>query len=115
MRQPSRASVYLAVVPRRTDGSGPPNSHVVAGEWPEAELDGDPGAAYAQAIARALRDALADRSRRAVAREAGVIADVTIGAALRGDNYIDIRTLAALESSLGVRLLPDWAKRRSRS
>ena len=103
------------MVPRRTDGSGPPKSHVVLGEWPEAELDGDPGATYAQAIARALRDALADRSRRSVAREAGVITDVTIGAALRGDNYLDIRTLAALEAALGICLLPDWAKRRSRS
>jgi len=100
------------VVPRRTDGSGPPKSHVVSGEWPEAELDGDPGAAYAQAVARALRDALAERSRRSLARDL-VISDVTVGAALRGDNYIDIRTLAALEAALGVRLLPDWAKRRS--
>ena len=66
VRQRSRAIVYLAGVPRRTDGSGPPRSHVVSGEWPEAELDGDSGAAYAQTIARALRDALADRSRRCV-------------------------------------------------
>jgi hypothetical protein len=96
-------------MPRRPTEA--PRDHVVSGEWPEAELDGDPGAAYAQAIARALRDGLRERSIRSIGRDAGV-ADVTVAAVLSGANHLDIRTLARLEAALNTPLLPGWRKRK---
>jgi hypothetical protein len=98
-------------MPARNTGERAPNLHVTAGDWPDADLDGTEAAIYAQHVARQLRDAIGTRSRKEIARLSG-LSDVTIEAALSGRNYVDVRTLARLESALGKPLLPNWPKRR---
>lgn len=87
---------------------GAPTDHVVSGEWPNAILDGDPGAQYAQRIARRLQQALDTKgmSMREVARCAGV-AHATVAAVLQGRNFADIRTIGLLEDALYTNLLFD--------
>ena len=97
-------------MPARNTGEQRPKHHVTNGNWPEATLDGTPAATYAQHLARNLRDAIGDRSRKEIARLTG-LSDVTIAAVLTGDNYPDLRTVARLETALGRRLLPDWPAR----
>lgn len=97
-------------MPARSTGERRPANHVTQGDWPDATLDGTPAATYAQHIARNLRNAMGDRSRKEIARLSG-LSDVTVAAVLAGDNYPDLRTVARLETALGKRLLPDWPAR----
>ncbi|MDD4866978.1 MAG: helix-turn-helix transcriptional regulator [Mycobacterium sp.] len=105
----------------RSNGDQPPAAYVIAGEWPDAELapDAPPSAPAAQAIARALRAAMAETGtgQRALAATSGV-AHTTIGRILAGAVLCDIGSLARLEHALGSSLwrgpaLPRGRTRRS--
>ncbi|MDG9674850.1 helix-turn-helix transcriptional regulator [Micromonospora sp. DH14] len=93
----------------RSHGENAPNTYVQNGHWPEATLRPDaPGSAhYAQEFARRLAAEMRGRpiSNRELARLAG-LSHPTIGSALNGDRYVDLRTLANLEVALGVELYP---------
>lgn len=72
--------------------------------WPDQPA-ADPAAEAARRFALNSRDALGDRSVRAVAREA----DVNEGAirrVLAGSVWTDLRTISQLEYALGVNLYP---------
>jgi len=86
--------------PRRS-----PKAHVVSGDWPSAQLDGDPAAEAAQEFAARLAAAGAELSLRAVEAATGVDHD-TVARILRGDTWPDIATVANLEHGLGVDLWP---------
>jgi hypothetical protein len=95
----------------RSNGDRPPIAYVVAGVWPDAELDPDapPSAPAAQYLASALRAAMAETGtgQRALAGASGV-AHTTIGRILAGTVLCDIGSLARLEHALGRRL---WSER----
>lgn len=82
-----------------------PRAHVESGEWPAAQLDGDPAAQVAQRLASRLAAAVDGRSLRAVERATGVDHD-TVARILRGDTWPDIATVAHLEHGLGADLWP---------
>ena len=86
-----------------------PIDHVVTGEWPEAELDGDIGAAYAQDFARRLRDAIDGRSYPVIAELSGV-PRMTISVLVAGKSYPTLLTIARLEAALGPLLADKKAR-----
>lgn len=90
-----------------------PAAYVAAGRWPDGRIEGPIAAQYAAEIARRLRDELGGRSEsiRSLARAAGV-SHTTVNSLLAGETYPDTKTLAALEATLDVPLIPDWADRR---
>lgn len=73
-------------------------------EWPTIASD-ELDVETARQLAVRVRTAIGDRSIRAVAREAG-LDEGTIRRTLSGDTWPDIRTIALLESALGVPLYP---------
>ncbi len=83
----------------------PPRDHVVSGDWPTAQLDGDPAAEAAQQFVARLAAAAAALSLRGVEAVTGVDHD-TVARILRGDTWPDIATLANLEHGLAVDLWP---------
>lgn len=90
-----------------------PSAYLVEGRWPDGVIKGPPAARYAAEISHRLRDALeahSGMSIRALARLAGV-SHGTVNLLLAGETYPDTKTLAALETALGVPLLPDWIDR----
>ena len=92
-----------------TRRSDPPCDHVRAGQWPHATLDGSHAAATAQAIARALADALAERgwSIAELHRRAGVNRQ-TIVNVLDGRVWATVSVIADLERAVGAVLWPRW-------
>ncbi|MEO6627003.1 MAG: helix-turn-helix transcriptional regulator [Aquihabitans sp.] len=82
-----------------------PRAHVVSGEWPEAQLDGDPAANAAQGFVARLAVAVGELSLRGVEAATGVDHD-TVARILRGDTWPDIATVAHLEHGLNVDLWP---------
>lgn len=101
-----RGQGYGGGMPRRTGEVGSPVSYVPEGAWPDGELDGSEPAAYAQHVARRLRDAIGDRSLRSVAEEAG-LQHTTVSDVLNGRTWPDMLTLVRLEQALDVKLWPD--------
>lgn len=102
---PGRAGApYRIDVPRRQRA---PRDHVVGGTWPTGDV-ATPAARYAQAVVLTLERELAARgwSQRELARRAG-LSSRTIGYLIDGVTSPDLSTLAALETALGVELLPD--------
>ena len=95
---------YGGRVVRRAGVDGPPISYVTDGEWPYGTIE-NPVTGYAQEVARRLAKAIGDKSFRSVAREAGVD-HTTIMAAVRGERWPDLITLARLEVALEARLWP---------
>ncbi len=85
-----------------------PRDHVVSGDWPVAQLDGDPAAEVAQRLAARLAAVVDGRSLRAVERATGVDHD-TVARILRGAPWPDIATVAHLEHGLGADLWPGRA------
>ncbi|WP_329313792.1 helix-turn-helix domain-containing protein [Streptomyces sp. NBC_01278] len=77
------------------------------GEWPHAVMQAHRGALVAQAIARALSEAMAERgmSANALARKSGVNRQV-IANVLNGTVWPDMLTVVDLEGALGVMLWP---------
>ena len=98
------AAPYRIDVPRR---QRPPRDHVVDGIWPTGNV-GTPAARYAQAVVLTLARELVARgwSQRELARRAG-LSNRTIGYLIEGVTSPDLSTLAALETALCVKLLPD--------
>ena len=85
---------------------------VVRGTWPTGEIaHGEGGAAYAQAVAVRIRDAIGNRSLREVERETAVPA-MTLAMVLQGRGYASIQTLARIERALGCSIIPDYSERR---
>ncbi len=82
----------------------PPASLV--NDWPEGETS-DEIAETARRFVVNLRGAIGDRSIRSVAKVAG-LDEGTIRRVLAGTVWPDLRTIAALEHSLGVRLYPQF-------
>lgn len=76
----------------------------LAKNWPSTPV-ADPAAETARRFALNLRDALGDRSVRAVARDAGVN-EGTIRHILTGSVWPDLLTISRLELALGVNLYP---------
>lgn len=94
-------------MPPRSERLRPPNSWVVSGQWPEAQLAGPPAATYTQALARALRDVMALKGLGI--RETARICDLhhkTVGQILAGAVVPDVGTVAALEVGLDSDLWP---------
>lgn len=85
-----------------------PSSFVVDGEWPHAMMEPHRGALVAQAIARKLAAAMAERgsSANALAQKSGVNRQV-ITNVLNGSVWPDMLTIVDLEGALGVLLWPD--------
>lgn len=83
----------------------PPRAHRVSGEWPTAQLDGDPAAEAAQEFVVRLAAAAGERSLRAVEAATGVDHD-TVARILRGATWPDIATVANLEHGLKADLWP---------
>lgn len=89
-----------------------PCGHVVAGQWPHADLDGDQAAAIAQAIAARLGQLLADQGRSLNATsKAAAVNRQTIVNILDGRVWPTIAVLADLERALGVSFVFDPALR----
>ena len=84
----------------------PPRAHVVGGEWPAAQLDGDAAAVAAQQFVANLAAATVGMSLRAVEAVTGVDHD-TVARVLRGDTWPDMATVANLEHGLGKKLWPE--------
>ncbi len=82
-----------------------PRAHVTSGDWPAAQLDGDPAAEAAQEFVVRLAAAAGERSLRGVEAATGVDHD-TVARILRGDTWPDMATLAHLEHGLGADLWP---------
>ncbi|MFI5899818.1 helix-turn-helix domain-containing protein [Streptomyces cyaneofuscatus] len=80
---------------------------MVGGEWPRAVMQPHRGALVAQAIARALADAMAEQgmSANALARKSGVNRQV-IANVLSGTVWPDMLTVVDLEGALDVMLWP---------
>ena len=77
-----------------------PIDHVRSGVWPEAELDGDVSAAYAQDFAYRLEQAIAGRSHTEIGELAGV-SRMTVSLIVAGKTYPTLWTIARLEAALG--------------
>lgn len=77
---------------------------VLADGWPN-QVAADPAAETARRFVLNLRDALGDRSVRAVARDAGVD-ERTIRHVLASAVWPDLSTISRLELALGVNLYP---------
>lgn len=71
-------------------------------QWPD-EPSADPAGEAARRFAVNLRDAIGDRSVRAVAREAG-LNEGTIRKILLGKTWADLHTIWSLESTLDTQL-----------
>lgn len=82
-----------------------PRAHVVSGDWPTAQLDGDPAAEAAQEFTVRLAAAAGALSLRGVEAATGVDHD-TVARILRGDTWPDIATVANLEHGLEADLWP---------
>lgn len=82
-----------------------PRAHVVSGDWPSAQLDGDPAAEAAQEFVVRLAAAAGEASLRRVEAATGVDHD-TVARILRGDTWPDMATVAHLEHGLGADLWP---------
>jgi len=82
-----------------------PRAHVVSGEWPHAQLDGDHAAEAAQQFAARLVTAAAQRSLRTIEAVTGVD-HATVSRILSGDVWPDIATVAHLEHGLETDLWP---------
>jgi transcriptional regulator with XRE-family HTH domain len=85
--------------------SGPPASYLVAGEWPDGEVQGPQAARVAQQLAINLHAAMAGRGLREVARAAGMN-HAALRAVMRGESWPDLITIARLEAALEVDLWP---------
>lgn len=85
-----------------------PSSFVIDGDWPHAVMEPHRGALVAQAIARKLAEAMAERgiSANALAKKSGVNRQV-ITNVLNGTVWPDMLTVVDLEGALGVLLWPD--------
>jgi DNA-binding phage protein len=90
-------------MPTRRGVTGAPRDQLLAGAWPDGEVDGP--AAVAQQLARALAAALAGRSVRQVAREAD-LRHTTVLALLNGQRWPDFVTVVKLEDALAATLWP---------
>ncbi|MFJ9706324.1 helix-turn-helix domain-containing protein [Streptomyces sp. NPDC101234] len=88
-----------------------PSSFVIDGEWPHAMMEPHRGALVAQAIARKLAAAMAERglSANALAQKSGVNRQV-ITNVLNGSVWPDMLTVVDLEGALGVLLWPDHTR-----
>jgi transcriptional regulator with XRE-family HTH domain len=95
-------------VPARRSPLRPPVEYLVSGVWPAGRLGGGAPreARLAQGIARRLRTALAGRTLREVAGEAG-LSPQTVANLLHGRSWGDMVTLARLETVLQVALWGD--------
>ncbi|MGW6454318.1 hypothetical protein ACWF94_00040 [Streptomyces sp. NPDC055078] len=84
-----------------------PAEYVVAGVWPDAELEPHAGARGIQVLARRLRDVMASRSlsANALAKASGVNRQV-ITNVLNGAVWPDSLTVLGLEHELGADLWP---------
>ncbi|MEU4511808.1 helix-turn-helix transcriptional regulator [Nonomuraea wenchangensis] len=86
-----------------------PNTYIVSGEWPHAELSPDApiGAHAEQEIARRLKAAMEARglTHRSLGERSG-LGWRTIGRVLLGDVYPDVATLARLEEALDTEIYP---------
>ncbi len=82
-----------------------PRAHVVSGDWPSAQLDGDQAAEAAQEFVVRLAAAAGELSLRGVEVATGVDHD-TVARILRGDTWPDMATVAHLELGLGTDLWP---------
>ncbi|MEU6079379.1 helix-turn-helix domain-containing protein [Streptomyces sp. NPDC047108] len=99
-------------MPGGTRRNKKPFQYALDADWPYAVMDGYRPAQVAQAIARALSEAMERQalSANALASAAGVNRQV-ITYVLRGETWPDILTLASLEAALGEMLWPrhiDW-------
>jgi hypothetical protein len=89
-----------------------PRDLVVDGEWPDGILPkGEVGAAYAQAAAVRLRDAMEGFTLREFARVYSLPA-MTLSMVLQGRSYPSIQTLARIEEALDSSIIPDFFERR---
>lgn len=86
--------------------TGPPNSYLVSGVWPDGEVVGPTPARYAAEVGRRLQAAVGGRPLREIA-ELADLDHTTLWAVLRGDRWPDLVTLAKLEEALDLRLWPD--------
>ncbi|MFD9891552.1 helix-turn-helix domain-containing protein [Amycolatopsis sp. NPDC059027] len=93
-----------------TRRSHAPRSHVVSGDWPHADLDGDHAATIAQGISARLARLLAEqgRSLNAVSKAAAVNRQ-TIVNIVEGRVWPTIAVLADLERALGISFALDPA------
>jgi len=74
--------------------------------WPDAKSS-DHAGEIARLLARALQEALGDRSVRSVAAAAG-LDEGTLRRVLSGEGWPDVRTVALLEHALQKPLYPRW-------
>lgn len=79
-----------------------PSSRVI--DWPDVASD-DPTVEVARLLAIGLREAMAGRSAREVAKICG-LNQSTVSAVLNGTVWPDIYTTVLLEDGLGVNLWP---------
>ncbi len=82
-----------------------PAAYSTGGVWPHGPVSGPRVVLYAQAFAKAVADAVGERTVRDVARQAE-ISHTTLLAVLHGERWPDMVTIAKLEESLRAELWP---------
>ncbi|MEI8002612.1 MAG: transcriptional regulator, partial [Actinomycetes bacterium] len=92
-------------MPSRSGLERRPADYLQDGDWPTGHLRPDaPAEAYlAAAMTRRLTAALAGRSARSIARDAGISAQTVLNL-LAGLSWGDVVTVARLERTLGAAL-----------
>ncbi|MFF4379150.1 helix-turn-helix domain-containing protein [Kitasatospora sp. NPDC001547] len=85
-----------------------PCGYIASGDWPFAKMKAHRGAEVAQAVARALAQAMEGQglSANALAKRSGVNRQVVTNV-LNGTVWPDLLTVVDLEVALGVPLWPD--------
>jgi hypothetical protein len=90
-----------------TRRSRAPRDHIVAGQWPHAELDGDHAASIAQELSSRLVEAIAARGGNInLISKTAQLNWQTITNLMEGRGWATIATVADLEHALGVELWP---------
>ena len=93
---------------KRRDLRAHPNEYLQeGGTWPKGPLQEPvkPEAEFVMTIARRLKNACADRSKRSIAADAGIDTQTLINV-LEGDTWCDAPTIHRLEKALQVHLWP---------
>jgi hypothetical protein len=99
-------------VPRRRDTKQRPIDYVASGDWPHAVLEPSLAAAYAQELARNLRQVTEGMTLREAAHLAG-LDPMTIRALLNGYTWADTVSVAKLELGFDQLLWPGDDSRRA--
>lgn len=97
-------------MPRRVDLEAKPNEYLeTGGSWPEGPLKVPerPEARFFMELSRNLRDACEGKSKRQVAKDAG-ISPQTLYDILNGDTWAGVLVVFRLENALGK---PIWPKK----